>query len=349
LKIGVVILSLSVVALSGELSPEQSRTRLENQSTLALSSLNAFQELTQNLNQIAQKNQVALSIPQISVQPLQVSKSQVLPFASAKTPSASSVKSLPDLSVDKTQINLGNYGNLNNLIETAQDALKSQGLLAIPQARLVEPNVGEKWNSKQPLESPPSKQEAGREADVLTDLGSQNTRFGKDRYDKNPFQTNNEIQKAPLPVANNSLGFNSPPSSNSTTEIVPEAENKNPEEDPEIKKQKEARASFEKTMQEFAERTEEKESFQLVDYYDLRNVLSKNESLLNSYENDEIDERFVKNVQTIYERFGEKDNSFERRSLEKFLKRMQPPEPVFGSPSLRRQQNGIGRRPEVHQ
>ena len=84
-------------------------------------------------------------------------------------------------------------------------------------------------------------------------------------------------------------------------------------------------------MKEFAERDDEKETFQLVDYFDLRNVLAKNSQLLTSFENDEIDERFVKNAQIVFERFGGRDNAPDKKPFEVFLKKMEPPSPQFKS------------------
>ncbi len=335
------------LAWSGEL--------LESKSSSSLASLNSFQQLTQNLNQIAQRNQVSFKIPPIAQELPKMSRPQLF---EAKASQLKPSNELPALSVDKTrvssqelnQLGFDSYGNLNSLIETAQDTLKSEGFLNLPKARVLDPSVGEKWNNKQALDSPPRKEVEAENADVLTALSPKNTRFGKDRYDNNPFQGKPESQASSIPNWNNA-GDSS--ASSQTLAPLPveitESKDKEEDEDPEVKRQREARENFEKTMKEFAERTEDKEAFQLVDYYDLRNVLFKNENLLGSFENDDIDERFIKNAKTIFDRFGEKDSSSERRSFEKFLKRVQPQASVFGNPLLRKQQNGIGRRPEVHQ
>jgi len=105
--------------------------------------------------------------------------------------------------------------------------------------------------------------------------------------------------------------------------------------DPDKKKEQDARETFQKTMKEFAERTEDKEAFRLVDYYDLKNLIAKHESILPSFENDEIDERFVQNARIIFDRFGDKDGSFDKRPFERFLRRMEPEQIIFRSQDLR--------------
>jgi hypothetical protein len=73
-----------------------------------------------------------------------------------------------------------------------------------------------------------------------------------------------------------------------------------------------------------------------VDYYDLKNVLAKHESILPSFEDDEFDGRFIQNAQTIFERFYDKDNADDKKPFERFLKRMQPSEVIFRSQDLRK-------------
>ncbi|MFM8270701.1 MAG: hypothetical protein ACKN9V_10980, partial [Pseudomonadota bacterium] len=253
---------------------------------------------------------------------------------------------LPELTTDPTKINpvdLQAFNIFNN--PPSPSGNSGNGLLPIPQARTVSP-VGEQ-RSTAPLEAPLKSVEAEKDADVVQGFTPKNTRFGKDRYDAPLFQS------SALANSRNNEGFQNPgnPTQNSPSQLPPLFSNdgdKPESKEKEKNKEQEARESFQKTMKEFAERTEDKEAFRLVDYFDLKNVIAKNESILTSFDDEEFDGRFIKNAQTIFERFSEKDSASDKKPFERFLKRMGPSTPVFRSQDLKQLKNSNNSEREYH-
>lgn len=305
----------------------------EIESKTSLAALVSFTKLTKDLNHLSEHSRISFRIQELGQASVLVSRPQ-LPLSQG-TKNGKAV--LPEISTDTTKINpidleAFGIGNLSQLSET-KEASANSGLLPIPQARVVAP-VGEQRDSRA-TEAPLKTQEALNNPDVITGLTPKTTRFGKDRYDSSLFgeikpvaPSNFKSTEAPQPVA----------SADKPADLMnPLAgSNSDQEQDPEKRKEQEARQSFQKTMKEFAERTEEKEAFRLVDYYDLKNVLTKHEGLLSSFEDDEFDERFVRNAQIIFDRFGDKDASEDKKPFQRFIKRMQPEEAVFRSQDLRK-------------
>jgi hypothetical protein len=297
----------------------------------ALNDLTSFTELTKDLNRISQYHKVPFQIRGLGQKLILVAEPQ-LPLSPQVKPKTKQAL-LPELSTDPTKINpvdLGAFGVVNT---AAAKETQSSGLLPIPQARVVSP-VGEQGsNTRAALDAPIKTQEQVSNPDVINGLTPQNTRFGKDRYDTSLFPTNPSSRGN---LSNSvSLETGNGQANNSLQASLPM--NPAPEDEEQKKnKEKEARENFQKTMKEFAERTEEKEAFQLVDYYDLKNVLAKHESILPSFEDDEFDGRFIQNAQTIFERFSDKDNADDKKPFERFLKRMQPSEVIFRSQDLRK-------------
>ncbi|NBX77521.1 MAG: hypothetical protein EBQ92_13285 [Proteobacteria bacterium] len=303
----------------------------ESQNQFSLNDLISFTELTKDLNRLSQHQKISFQIRGLD-QKLGLVAEPQLPL-STQVKSKSKQPLLPELSTDPTQINpvdLGAFGfdSANNLKENP-----SGGVLPIPQARVVFP-VGEQ--ASQPrvaLDAPIKNPEAAVNPDVIAGLAPQTTRFGKDRYDTNLFSpsagTKNSGNVPAFNEAGNVQSNNGLQGALPLTSAPEDADEKK-------KKEQEARESFQKTMKEFAERTEEKEAFQLVDYYDLKNVLAKHESILHSFEDDEFDGRFLENAKTIFERFSDKDNADDKKPFERFLKRMQPSEIIFRSQDFRR-------------
>lgn len=293
------------------------------------SDLFAFSKLTKDLNQVSQYKQLSFRIRELGQAVPKVSEPQ---FPLSKNKKGSAESPLPPLSTDSTKINPVDIQALGFEGATATPS-SSPGLLPIPQARVVSP-VGEQ-SSKGITEAPLKTLEAINNPDVITELTPKTTRFGKDRYDQNLFPSQFQIQ----PAAQKDEGqgaLNLKMSSDKSENSGNLSDSSIDEKEQAKKKEQEARENFQKTMKEFAERTEEREAFRLVDYYDLKNTLSKHESVLTSLGDDEIDERFVRNAKTIFERFGERDNSTDKKTFEQFLKRMQPKDVIFRSQELER-------------
>lgn len=315
---------------------------------IELAPLRAFTELTQTLNSIASSSGISLRISPLGTQPRFISR----PQGPALALGSDEKEGLPALTTDDSQINpvdlkeLGFSGlaNIFGVAEIAQDALRAEGLTPLPKARMVSP-VGER-TIQEPLDSPFKSNLKANEPDVIASLAPVNTRFGKDKYDQSVFAPTASPAAPGIGSAPESIGGES---QSDVDQFLADSGNA-PEEsqDPKKKNQlQEARENFQKTMLEFAERTEDKEAFRLVDYYDLKSVLAKNEHLLGMFENEEFDERFVKNAQVIFDRFAEKDSAVDKKPFERFLKRLAPPEESFGS-SFSKPASGLGSRRNTH-
>ncbi|NBX82802.1 hypothetical protein EBQ90_06915 [bacterium] len=326
------------------------RASIEGQKNPAieLAPLRAFIDLTDQLNSVADSSGVSVRIAPIGTLVRWMSR----PEGPALSPQKGKKVGLPALTTDDSQINsvdlkelgLSGLANISGVAQIAQDALRSEGLTPLPMARMVSP-VGER-SVQEPLDAPLKSTLKANEPDVIGSLAPVNTRFGKDKYDQSVF----------TPTASPaSQGFGPAPESvvegNQSDANQFLANNGNDSEesqDPKKKNQlQEARENFQKTMLEFAERTEDKEAFRLVDYYDLKNVLAKNEHLLGMFENEEFDERFVKNAQVIFDRFADKDSAVDKKPFERFLKRLAPPEEAFGSLNSN-PTSGLGSRRNTH-
>lgn len=275
--------------------------------------------LTQALNDITENQNIDFKIIPITSQSVKILKAPVFSEAKKTEPS------LPALSTDDTLINpvdLTAFGYSENSLGPAQNEASSPGLLPLPQARVTGSQKGTSLPfspSATPVEAAPLGSDPVTEPDVLTQFSPKNTRFGKDRYDSDLFSS-----VSPNPTIGNTLNLGPAPEPEQSSNNTPEEPGEEATENPEEKKLKQAKEDFKKTMLEFAERTEEIEAFRLVDYYDLKNIFTKNEQVLSVFDDDEIDLRFVENVQTVYDRFGPKDSTAGKQPFERFLNRMQP-------------------------
>ena len=297
---------------------------IEKESPL-FGNLAAFNALANDLVQLSQHEKIPFSLKPIS-QPARLTSKPQFPLQAKKEGKLD--EGLPALSTDPSKINPVDIQAFG-LIPNSNAVGSTTGGLPLPQARVVSP-VGEQ-SSREMTEAPRSTLESINNPEVLTGLTPRTTRFGKDPYDKNLFLSQ--------PMPRSSTGSTEPGSMSGDNKQALSI-NGGPSEsssdaDPDKKKEQDARETFQKTMKEFAERTEDKEAFRLVDYYDLKNLIAKHESILPSFENDEIDERFVQNARIIFDRFGDKDGSFDKRPFERFLRRMEPEQIIFRSQDLR--------------
>jgi hypothetical protein len=303
----------------------------DSKNITSLSDLVSFTELTKDLNRLSQHQKIPFQIRGLDQKLILVAQPQLPLTPQVKTKSKQSL--LPELSTDPTRINPVDLRALGFAATAAPKETQSSGLLPIPQARVVSPVGEQDSNKRAALDAPIKTQEQVSNPDVIAGLTPQNTRFGKDRYDTSLFPTNSSsrgnVSNSFAVETGNGQANNSPQAGPSLNPAPEDEEQKK-------NKEQEARENFQKTMKEFAERTEEKEAFQLVDYYDLKNVLAKHESILPSFEDDEFDGRFIQNAQTIFERFSDKDNADDKKPFERFLKRMQPSEVIFRSQDLRK-------------
>lgn len=305
--------------------------------------------LTDELNQIAQKSDVPFQIrlkndrekPKGPVAIILLSpKSQVGNDPLSDLSNNSSNKSKGELDrFDKTPV----IGELEGKSKTdGEGALRFS--LPLPTARVLSP-VQSTWSSKDVTDAPPRLKPTD-EKDSISLFTPKATRFGADRYDSNLFglqppsttkSERNAFQAAPEPIQSKSSMPMMPLSTDlklgavgvgGASKLPPQEEN---QKDP----KKEALEKLQKGIKEFAERDEEKDAFTLADYYDVRGLLSTHSGLLAKMESEELDERFIKNARSIYERFGDKDNSPDKKSFEQFLKRLEPPAQVLqGSGNL---------------
>lgn len=286
-----------------------------------LPELQVLHLLTQSLNDITESQDIDFRIIPITSQSIKILKSQT--FLSDSAPKRKS--SLPSLSTDSTLINpvdLTAFGYSDGILNSSQNKETSQGLLPIPQARVAPYSNGSSFQASSfslPTDSAPLTSNSIIEPDVLTQFTPKIARFGKDRYDSDLFSKNSQNT---APSAELNLGP-APEPENISNEAKEDLAAKS-DETPEQKKLKQKKEDFKKTMLEFAERTEDVEAFRLVDYYDLKNIFKENEGVLSKFDDDEIDLRFVANVQTVYDRFGPRDSTQGKRAFENFLKRMQP-------------------------
>lgn len=303
----------------------------EPKTAFSLNDLVSFIELTKDLNRLSQHQKIPFQIRGLDQKMILMAEPQ-FPLSQPVKQKGKEVL-LPELSTDPTRINPLDLSAFNLFTGGTTKEVQNPGILPIPQARVISPIGEQSAKDRGALDAPLKTQEQINNPDVISGFTPQNTRFGKDRYDTSLFATQSNSK--------NNLGdptqtsFNNQPGKNFiqtglTGSSAPDDEEKKKN------KEQEARESFQQTMKEFAERTEEKEAFGLVDYYDLKNVLAKHESILPSFEDDEFDGRFLKNARTIFDRFSEKDNADDKKPFERFLKRMQPPEDVFRSQDLRR-------------
>lgn len=295
-----------------------------------------LKNLENSFNQLATQSKIKERITSLS-ESVSAVKKEVLAKVSA-APVVNPIPSekeaagmLPKLTTDPTRINkvdinqtgLEGVGNAGELWKAADAAIQKQTSLPLPVARVV-PEVGEKRNRAAPKEAPLTNPSSAQDPDTIPQLTPQTTRFGKDKYDQEKLFNEEKLKGIPLI---------SPSPSFSSSQYQPPLEEK--EQDKEKEKEleeKKAREKLDKVILEYAERTEEKSAFNLVDYYDLKGLVSENQELLGKIQDDEFDERFLKNARVIYERFGSKDNSEDKEPFEKFLRRLQPPTRVF-SPS----------------
>lgn len=315
---------------------------------IELAPLRALVDLTDHLNSVADSSGVSIHIPPLGTLVRWISR----PQGPALGPQKGETTDLPALTTDDSQMNpvdlkeLGFSGlaNISGVAEIAQDALRGEGLTPLPKARMVSP-VGER-TVQEPLDSPFKSALKANEPDVIPSLAPVNTRFGKDKYDQSVFAPTTPSAAQEFGSTSERLGEEN----QSEKDNFLENRDQDPKEtqDPKKKNQlQEARENFQKTMLEFAERTEDKEAFRLVDYYDLKNVLAKNEHLLSMFENEEFDERFIKNAQVIFDRFADKDSAVDKKPFERFLKRLAPPEESFGT-SFSNPASGISPRRNTH-
>lgn len=303
----------------------------------------AFSELTKNINHLFRHEKIPYQFQGFSPRATVVAEPQ-LPLSNLAA-KKSTKDILPSLSTDSTKINpvdLAAFG-ISNLAGSGGSASPKGGLLPIPQARMVSP-VGEQL-TKEALDAPLKTEASQKNQDVLVGLTPKSTRFGSDRYDETVFQSLNNSKNSSI---NGVPGVSGSASTKNQYPAPVPINFSDDEKEKQKNKEQEARESFQQTMKEFAERTEEKEAFRLVDYYDLKNVLSKNESILSSFENDEFDERFIRNAQTIFERFADKDSALDKKPFEKFLKRVQPEPVMFQSSDPRKGQVPSGRTDQTH-
>ncbi|NBX93807.1 MAG: hypothetical protein EBQ85_11305 [Proteobacteria bacterium] len=310
---------------SGEIDSRSPKS--QDKVSVSQTPLSVLKILGNNLNSIAQKAQVKERVTSITDKVTPEKRSVPSNTASEKD----AVQLLPPLSTDPTRINkvdvdqlsLESAGNANSLWKTGQDALEKAGGLPLPTARVV-PEVGERAGTKGPKEAPLQSPEDLTNSDTLPQLQPQKTRFGKDKYDDKLFKE----EKPVLPT------WGPAPQAENTGPAVawaadPQAQDEKDKDQEKEQAEKKAREQLNKVILEYAERTEDKGAFSLVDYYDLRGLVAKNQDLIGKIQNDEFDDRFIKNARTIYERFGNKDSSEDKEPFEQFLRRMQPPSVVF--------------------
>lgn len=297
------------------------------------SGMNEFpvlRNIEKSLNQLATKSKIKERISSITEPLPKVSEAPVIKAIPNEKVAASM---LPTLSTDPTRINkvdinqtgFEGISNAGDLWKAADAAIEKQSILPLPVARVV-PEVGEKYARVLPKESPLLNSAFSQGLDTIPQLAPQNTRFGKDKYDQEKLfkeekpKVSSLVPPSPL-LANPNLSPGGPMED-------PFQEEKDKEKEKELE-EKRAREKLDKVILEYAERTEEKSAFNLVDYYDLKGLVSENQELLGKIQDEEFDERFLKNARLIYERFGTKDNSEDKEPFEKFLRRLEPPPRIF--------------------
>ena len=302
--------------------------------------------LTHDLNRIAQKSDVPFQI-KLKKEPAKPNPPAGILFSAPKISPAKDP--LSELSINQSQEKKTGLDGLGSPpvigeVEKAKVPETSGALrtsLPIPLARVVEPTQP-KWSSKEVTNTPVVSKNP-EDKDVISGFAPKATRFGEERYDgsfygfQNPPANKDNLNQPADPESvqptNSPQGLSLNPSDDVNLGENPDKSKPllpTNEEDQKDKK-KEAMEKLQEGIKEFAERDEEKQAFTLADYYDLRGLFSTHSGLLNSMASEELDERFLKNAKSLFNRFGERDNSPAKKSFENFLRRLEPRPQVFQS------------------